>query len=124
MARCQPALGMAPFPTKWMIHTYRLGYVSQQYKLTYILTHAPAPEPASYFPRKKDGEEAELNGHHPALREGDEGTSSRHWAATDEHMHVAHTAAWKQTARAGLEKEEGKICCFTLVIEKLKKMVG
>lgn len=104
-----------------MIHTYRLGYISQHYKLTHILTHAPAPEPASYFPQKKDGEEAELNGSHPALREGDKGTSFHHWAATDEYGYAARTAAWKQTARAGLEEEEGKICSFTLVIAKLKK---
>lgn len=81
-----------PFPAEWMIHTYRLGYISLQYKLTYTLTHAPAHEPAGYFPQKKDEEEAEQNGPHPAFREGIKGRSSHHWAATDEHMHVAHIA--------------------------------
>lgn len=76
-----------------------------------MLTHALAPEPASYFPQKKDGEEAELHGAHPAPRESDKGPSSHHWAAIDEQEHVALTAAWKQTARAGLEKE-GKNLLF------------
>lgn len=71
-----------------------------------MLTHALAPEPASYFPQRKDGEEAELHGAHPAPRESDKGPSSHHWTAMDEQEHVAPTAAWKQTARAGLEKEE------------------
>lgn len=87
-------------------------------------TRDPAPEPDSCSPQREVGAEAELNGAHTALRKGDKETRSCHWAATDEHKHVAHTAVWKQTARAGIEREEGEICCFTLVIEKLKKMVG
>lgn len=55
MASCQSALGTASFPTKWMIPTYRLGYISQQYKLTYILTHALAPELPALFLRKRMG---------------------------------------------------------------------
>lgn len=77
-----------------------------------MLTHALAPEPASYFPQKKDGEEAELHGAHPAPRESDRGPSSHHWAAMDEREHVASTAAWKQTARAGLEKGGEKNLLF------------
>lgn len=83
-----------------------------QYKLTYILIHAPAPEPASYFPQKKAGEEAEQNGPHPAFREGSKGRSSHCRAATDEHLHVAHLAVWKQTARAGPEKGGGENLLF------------
>lgn len=69
-----------------------------------MLTHALAPEPASYFPQKKDGEEAELHGSPPAPRESDKGPSSHHWAAVDEWEHVAPTAACEQTARVGSEK--------------------
>lgn len=75
-----------------------------------MLTHALAPEPASYFPQKKDGE-AELHGAHPAPRESDKGPSSHHWTAMDGQEHVAPTAAWKLTARAGLEKK-GKNLLF------------
>lgn len=73
-----------------------------------MLTHALAPEPASYFPQKKDGE-AELHGAHPAPRESDKGPSSHRWAAMDGQQHAAPTAAWKQTARAGLGKEGGNL---------------
>lgn len=83
-----------------------------------MLTHALAPEPASYFPQKKDGEEAELHGSLPAPGESDKGPSSHHWAAVDEWEHVAPTAACEQTARAGSEKGGEKICCSTMVIEK------
>ena len=98
-----------------------MGRAAHKHRLSSIPSHVLQHLNLPAVLLGEDGEEAELDGAHPVLLGGGKGTLPVTGQQLIERMHDAHMAVWKQTARAGTEKEEEEICCFTLVIGKLKK---